>query len=824
MYAHPSSNPIPQPPHSAGATLSGFRAHINPGQIPSPIDAIEQDRPVWTEKVYTTLPGTHAPLSTSDFVAVDQGNSSPKFMRVSTWNMPSTSRLANDCAIPLAAVIQPFAELDPQEEPVPLVEIEGGPPRCAKCRGYINPWCAWVAGGSRWRCNLCSFETEVTPQYFSNLDANLLRLDHLERPELNKGTVDFSATEAYWAHNPSKGISPTYIPAIPPTDGSRPPVPMDYVFAIDVSQDAVASGFVKVACDAIRSVLFGDAGGNSWFPASSKLALITFDQTIHFHVVNANSTSMLVVSDIDEVFAPALDGLFVHPLECRSALESLLISLPERFEGTLVLETALGAAIRGSLALLAGRGGQILLFQSCMPTTGPGALQPQPLETEYFNTDKEKVLYRPREITWSKIAEECVDEGVGVHLFVAPHKFTDIGTIGTVASLSGGDIFFHPRFDPERDNPVIASQMQRLFRRNQGFDCAMKVRCSKGLRVSTYLGNFLQRSPTDVEFGQLDADKAITISLEHTGSLDAREYAHIQAAVLYTTVTGERRVRVCNLAMHVVELAGNVFQYADMDTTIAYMVRKATSAMSRKQTATIREEFTEQCSTILLGYRNKCASPTRASQLIIPEAFRALPAFTLAALKTKSLKARLISSDVRNYHIHRILSMNLRSLIHYLYPFVIALHDLTDDIALPDPVTGKIEFPSPMRASYLYMKGNGMYLMDNEELLILWIGAGVLPKILSDLFGVDEFLKLDPHHRLPVLDTRLSNQVRNIVAYREARRGRATRIVIARQNMDAGEIEFSDMLVEDQNNGANSYMDYLTLVHRQIASAIQEVL
>ena len=60
--------------------------------------------------------------------------------------------------------------------------------------------------------------------------------------------------------------------------------------------------------------------------------------------------------------------------------------------------------------------------------------------------------------------------------------------------------------------------------------------------------------------------------------------------------------------------------------------------------------------------------------------------------------------------------MNLRSLIYHLYPFVIALHDLSDDIALPDPVTGKIDFPSPMRASYLFMRGNGLYLMGRSTL------------------------------------------------------------------------------------------------------------
>lgn len=64
------------------------------------------------------------------------------------------------------------------------------------------------------------------------------------------------------------------------------------------------------------------------------------------------------------------------------------------------------------------------------------------------------------------------------------------------------------------------------------------------------------------------------VVFDHGHTLDDRSFAFVQSAVLYTTVTGERRVRVCNVALQVVSLAGNVFRFADMDTVVSVMIRE----------------------------------------------------------------------------------------------------------------------------------------------------------------------------------------------------------------------------------------------------------
>jgi protein transport protein SEC24 len=132
-----------------------------------------------------------------------------------------------------------------------------------------------------------------------------MRLDHLQRPELNKGTIDFTVPEEYWASHPAPRLSVPYHTVDQPFSGSRRPQPMNYVFAFDVSNEAVQSGFLNSACAAVGKMLYGGMCKNGLsiqpcFPRGSQIAILSFDRALHFYDLSvcAESTGNMTTTDL----------------------------------------------------------------------------------------------------------------------------------------------------------------------------------------------------------------------------------------------------------------------------------------------------------------------------------------------------------------------------------------------------------------------------------------------------------------------------------------------------------------------------------------------
>lgn len=115
-----------------------------------------------------------------------------------------------------------------------------------------------------------------------------MRLDQLQRPELNKGTVDFTVPEQYWATDPPPKIKPVFNPLVSMNESEkRKPRPINYVFAIEVTASAVNSGFTSKVCESLARSLCGNASAESpvlpCIAPQSKICIMTFDHTIHFY-------------------------------------------------------------------------------------------------------------------------------------------------------------------------------------------------------------------------------------------------------------------------------------------------------------------------------------------------------------------------------------------------------------------------------------------------------------------------------------------------------------------------------------------------------------
>ncbi|XP_031323698.2 protein transport protein Sec24B isoform X5 [Camelus dromedarius] len=784
------------PPSSPG--YSGFQQYAQyPGmnQLSSSLGGLslqsssqpESLRPVNLTQERNILPMTPvwAPVPNLN-LDLRKLNCSPDSFRCTLTNIPQTQALLNKAKLPLGLLLHPFRDLTQ----LPVI-TSNTIVRCRSCRTYINPFVSFI-DQRRWKCNLCYRINDVPEEFMYNPITRSYGEPH-KRPEVQNSTVEFIASSDYML---------------------RPPQPAVYLFVLDVSHNAVEAGYLTVLCQSLLENLDKLPGDSR-----TRIGFMTFDSTIHFYNLQEglSQPQMLIVSDIDDVFLPTPDSLLVNLHESKELIKDLLNALPNMFTNTRETHSALGPALQAAFKLMSPTGGRVSVFQTQLPSLGAGLLQSREDPNQRSST---KVVQHlgPATDFYKKLALDCSGQQTAVDLFLLSSQYSDLASLACISRYSAGCIYYYPSFH-YMHNPSQAEKLQkdlkRYLTRKIGFEAVMRIRCTKGLSMHTFHGNFFVRSTDLLSLANINPDAGFAVQLSIEESLTDTSLVCFQTALLYTSSKGERRIRVHTLCLPVVSSLADVYAGVDVQAAICLLANMAVDRSISSSLSDARDALVNAVVDSLSAY-GSTVSNLQHSALIAPSSLKLFPLYVLALLKQKAFRTGTSTRlDDRVYAMCQIKCQPLVHLMKMIHPNLYRIDRLTDEGAIH--VNDRVVPQPPLqKLSAEKLTREGAFLMDCGSAFYIWIGKSCDNNFIEDVLGYPNFASIPQKMtHLPELDTLSSERARSFITWLRDNRPLSPVLHVVKDESPA-KTEFFQHLIEDRTEAAFSYYEFLLHVQQQI--------
>ncbi|XP_067456089.1 protein transport protein Sec24B isoform X2 [Thunnus thynnus] len=714
-------------------------------------------------------------------------NCSPQTFRCTLTSIPQTQALLNKARLPLGLLLHPFRDL----QQLPVI-TSNTIVRCRSCRTYINPFVTFL-DQRRWKCNLCYRVNDVPDEFMYNPVTRSYGEPH-KRPEVQNSTVEFIASSDYML---------------------RPPQPAVYLFVLDVSHNAVEGGYLKYFCESLLDNLDKLPGDTR-----TRVGFLTFDNTIHFYNLQEglSQPQMLVVSDIDDVFIPSHDSLMVNLKESRELVQDLLNSLPAMFSQSRETHSALGPALQAAFKLMSPTGGRITVFQTQLPTLGAGLLQSREDPSQRSSTKGVQHL-GPATDFYKKFALDCSGQQIGVDLFLLSSQYTDLASLACISKYSAGSIFYYPSFHYIH-NPAqlekFQKDLERYLTRKIGFEAVMRIRCTKGLSIHTFHGNFFVRSTDLLSLANVNPDSAFAVQMSIEDSLADSSLACFQAALLYTSSKGKRRIRVHTLCLPVVNQLSDVYAGADVQAITCLLANMAIDRSITSSLSDARDALMNAVVDFVSAYKSN-VSNLQQSGLVVPTVMRLFPLYILALLKQKALRTGTSTRlDERVFAMCEFKTQPLQQLMRMVHPDLYRLDNMSDQGALHLNDT-LVPQPHLLHLSAERLSRDGAFLMDCGNVFYLWIGKCCNETFIRDVLGCPNYASVPPNmSHIPELETLLSERVRAFLDWLQDNRAFSSTIHVIKDDASA-KATFFQHLVEDRSDSASPYYEFLQHIQQQMS-------
>lgn len=686
----------------------------------------------------------------------------------------------------------------------------------------MNAFVTWLENGRRWRCNICGQINDCPSAYFCHLKDGH-RSDRDQRPELCKGVVEFIAPTEYMV---------------------RPPQEPSYFFVLDVSATAVRSGMLHSAASAIRQSL-DDLPGRG----RTKIGFITYDNSVHYYNLapDLSSPQMMVVSDLKELFVPLPDNLLVNLKESRGVVEAFLDNLPEMFaKNPIVSQSCLGPALKAAFTVMKPIGGKMCVFQSIQPNLGDGSLRPRENHA-IMGTPNEVKLLRP-DVTWYKeTAIEFSRQQISVDMFLFPYQYMDLAALGELSKYTAGNMHSYVSFNSETDGPRFESELNKALTQMTAFEAVMRIRCTKGMRITNFYGNFYIRGTDLLALPNCNADSVFGFDLAHDEQNMPGSVVTVQAALLYTSSDGERRIRVMTQAFPVTSLMSELIASVDTEAVSNLLTKQAVELVNKTTLDNARMKMQQTCVDMIRsakggdkrtvsGYAVPPGPPGQSSgeEKEIPENLTLLPLYTLAMMKNVAFRGGTdVHPDERMQAHYLLNNMWVDKSRDFIYPHMYSIHDMEDAAGHPregdadesenDRFAGRdrILLPESVNLSVERLATDGIFLLDNGIEMNLWVGRSADPILLEALFGTNSLENVDMSQiKLNTSGDEFASRLGRIMqALREDDADPfviSPKVNIIREGDARTEARFFWYLIEDRasfQGGTYSYLEFMQFVN-----------
>jgi len=720
----------------------------------------------------------------------NNANCSSEIFRSTLTKIPETEALLKKARLPLGVLIHPFKDLSH----LPVIQCTTIV-RCRSCRTYINPFVHFV-DQRRWRCNLC-YRVNELPEEFLYDPVSKSYGDPSRRPECKSSTIEFIAPQEYML---------------------RPPQPAVYLFLLDVSRAALETGYLRTFCDSLIDELDKLPGDGR-----TQVGFITYHRTIQFYQLaeGATQATQLIVGDVDDVFLPSPSDLLANLSNCREQVVNMLTDLPELFNGSQETENCLGAALQAAYKMVNPTGGRITVVQGSLPNIGPGAVENREGGGgDKTQTDMVKLL-NPSTDFYKRLALECSGQQIAVDLFVIASQHCDLATLSGISKFSGGQVQTFPGYHSHHNTPQaerFERALRRYLTRKIGFEAVMRIRCTRGMSLHTFHGHFFVRSTDLLSLPNVNPDSAFGMQVSIEEDLkDSREVS-FQAALLYTSSKGERRIRVHTLCLPTTASLQEVIQGADQHCTVGLLSKMAVDRTLNSSLADAREAFINVCVDAIERWKVvQCIN--QPGVLPSSSALKLLPLLVLAALKSPAFSSRPgLKLDERSAALIQMKCLPLVSAVQTLYPDMYRVDALETVPTKPDEDENGAVVPDPPRLQLSAEKVslNGAYLMDCGDKMILFIGKVVSSFFCERMFGVSQPSYIDENLTdLPELENEDSERLRSFVASLNLRKSHPVPVRVIRDDSKNRTL-FTSLLADDRSENTFSYYEFLQHLKTQV--------